>query len=145
MHLGFKRTCVVVSIFFAPILFWLFLKLFIINFGRLTKAFFIIFIIIQLVWWLFLYKEIKNKQNQRRWNLKRVIFILYRLLVLFSPTILFIILNRLDFFDSSVVWKWIFGIFQIFMIFYQFRKNKNDIGKNDPYRQDEINELREEK
>jgi len=54
-------------------------------------------------------------------------------------------LNRLDFFDSSVVWKWIFGIFQVFMIFYQFRKNKNDIGKNDPYRQDEINELREEK
>ena len=143
MKLGFKKICLIMTIFFIPILIWLFLRFFITDFNGLKEATFILFVILQLVWIALLYLEIK-KNKKWRWNVKKIIFIFWRIISIFSPTMIFIILNRFDFFDSSIAWKWIFVITQVIMIIYQIIKGKNEIGENDPYRQDEISE-REEK
>ena len=143
MKPSLERKIGIFTILFAPSLIGLFLIYFVFDF-RSTKIPLAITITCQVIWLVAIFIAVNGSERaQRRWDVRKILFILRRIVVIFSPAIIFAIFKFFGFIDFSKFWIAFFVIAQFVMFYYQFFKGRDKIGKNDPSRVLPENEYQE--
>ena len=138
-----RRNMGILVILFAPFLIWLFVICFIISL-KWAKISFIITLVLQIIWMYAVFAGIKKgNQNPGRWDVRKILFILQRIIAIFLPAIFFVVFKSLGFVDFSATYITVFGLWQIGNIIYEILKGAKKIGGKDPCRQDELDELKE--
>ncbi len=128
-----RRNIGILVILFMPFLIWLFVICFVISL-RWAKISFIITIVLQIIWMYAVFAGIKkSNQNSGRWDMRKILFIFQRIIVIFLPAIVFAVFKSLGFVDFSATYIIVFIIAQLIMIFYQIFKGRDMIKRDDPY------------
>ena len=128
-----RRNMGILVILFAPFLIWLFVICFIISL-KWAKISFIITLVLQIIWMYAVFAGIKKgNQNPGRWDVRKILFILQRIIAIFLPAIFFVVFKLLGFVDFSATYITVFAITQLIMIFYQIFKGRDMIKRDDPY------------